>query len=100
MTVLVTLKIPASAKKLEEIARAKPDLLSGIIEQAKSHGLIHHRFWASETELLVVDEWPDEKSFQAFFETATEIPGLMEEAGATGPPEISFWQQTAVGDTV
>jgi hypothetical protein len=32
----------------------------------------------------------DTQQFREFFETNTEIPGVMRDAGAQGPPEITF----------
>src|SRR6478735_1967265 len=80
MTVLMTLRVSADAGKLTAYAKAHQDELLGILERAKSHGVISHRFYGSADEVLVVDEWPDEASFQAFFADSPEIENMM--AGA------------------
>jgi hypothetical protein len=49
--------------------------------------------------VLVIDEWPDEGSFQKFFEASPEIKDLMERAGA-GEPSIEFWHHLDVKDEV
>ena len=69
MSVIMTLSLKGDAKKLEEHAASDPDAMHAIVESAKGHGLIAHRFYGSEDgEIMVVDEWPDEQSFLSFFE--------------------------------
>jgi quinol monooxygenase YgiN len=100
MSVLVTLKVPADGTRLEEFANARPDVFKTIVERGKEFGVIKHHIWASADTVLVVDEWPDEASFQSFFAASPEIKDVMESAGATGPPEISFWRKLNTGDDV
>jgi heme-degrading monooxygenase HmoA len=99
MSVVMTLRVPADAKKVEELAGADPALLKTIIERGKQHGLISHRFYGNDAEVLVVDEWPDEASFQAFFAASPDIRQIMEAAGA-GEPVIKFWRELETGDRV
>jgi hypothetical protein len=47
-----------------------------------------------------VDEWPDEASFQAFFESTPEIKGIMDAAGVMTPPTIEFWRPLDTEDNV
>jgi hypothetical protein len=51
-------------------------------------------------EVLVVDEWPDEASFQAFFAASPEIQDVIAAAGPSGPPEITFWTKLDTGDEI
>jgi hypothetical protein len=52
-------------------------------------------------EVLVVDEWPGEASFQAFFENSgAQIEQMMASAGVTTQPSIEFWRHLEVGDDV
>jgi hypothetical protein len=47
---------------------------------------------------MVIDEWPDEASFQTFFsEMEPEIGPMMQEV-PTGEPEITFWHKLDTGD--
>jgi heme-degrading monooxygenase HmoA len=98
MSVLMTLRVQGDAKALEERAQASPGGLSAILEKAKPHGLISHRFYGTGDEILVVDEWESEEGFRAFFAEATEIPGLMAEVGVRSEPEITFWRALDTGD--
>jgi hypothetical protein len=81
--------------------------MRGIVEAAKGHGLIAHRFYGSDDDkLLVVDEWPDPESFQAFFaEQQPQIEPIMqaagvtsEAAGVTSDPEVVFWRKLETDD--
>ena len=100
MSVLMTLRVRADAKLLEKYAAEDPGTLKTIIERAKANGLISHRFFGSDTEVLVVDEWPDEDSFQRFFGASPEIQEMMAKANMQGEPEVSFWRPLDVADRV
>jgi heme-degrading monooxygenase HmoA len=94
MSVLMTLRARGNADELERRAAANPEGMRALVDKAKEHGLIAHRFYGSEDgQLLVVDEWPDPQSFQRFFESASsEIEPMMREIGVTEEPEITFWR--------
>jgi hypothetical protein len=48
-----------------------------------------------------VDEWPDAASFQAFFEQEQgRIQSLMQQAGVSSEPELTFWRRLQSGDEV
>jgi len=93
----MTLRVHADPKAVENEDRA---LMQSIIEKGKQHGVISHHFYGSDDEILVVDEWPDEESFQRFFSASPEIGGLMERAGVTTGPEVTFWRHLDTGDDV
>jgi hypothetical protein len=100
MSVLMTLSVKGDPKKLEELAASDPGAVRAILESAKSHGLIAHRFYGSEDgEILVVDEWPDGQSFWSFFEENSESIGPMfEGAGVTAQPEPRIWRKLETQD--
>jgi hypothetical protein len=99
MSVIMTLWAQGDPKAVEEWAKSNGDEMQGILESAKSHGLIAHRFYGSEGQLMVIDEWPDEQSFQAFFEeNQPRIGPIMEAAGAQGEPGVNFWHKLDTGD--
>jgi hypothetical protein len=95
MSVLMTLALSGDPRKLENHATSDPESMQVILDSAKSHGLIAHRFYGSEDgRIMVVDEWPDEQSFQTFFdENQGRIGPLMEAAGVTSDPQPMFWRQ-------
>src|SRR5438067_8851063 len=73
MSVIVTLSVKGNAKQLEEYAASNSDAMEAIVESAKGHGLIAHRFYGSEDgEIMVIDEWPDAQSFESFFQENSE----------------------------
>jgi heme-degrading monooxygenase HmoA len=97
MSVLMTLRVSGDAKAIEAFDQ---DRLKTISDRARSHGLIRHRFYGSDSEVLVIDEWPDESSFQAFFDASPDIKELMDSAGVTSQPTVEFWRPLDVEDTV
>ena len=101
MSVIITLRTKGDAAELERRAKANPAAMAEIIETARRHGLIAHRFFGSDDEIMVCDEWPDPQSFQRFFEESrATIEPLMKEVGADGAPEVTFWRQLETGDDV
>ena len=102
MSVIMTLRVKGDPAKLEEHAAAHSDEMRSLAEQAERHGLIAHRFYGSDDgQVMVVDEWPDEGSFQAFFEEARpQIEPVMGAAGASSDPEVTFWRKLETGDDV
>ena len=96
MSVLMTLRVSGDPKAVETTA---PDVMQTVVDRAKEHGLISHHFYGADDEILVVDEWPDEQSFQKFFDASPEIADIMERAGA-GKPEISFYRHLDTHDDV
>ena len=95
MSVIVTLRFAADAAKVEEFAAGNEAHMREIVEAAKGHGLIAHRFYGTDDgKLMVVDEWPDAESFQAFFaEQEPQIEPIMQAAGVTSDPEVVFWRK-------
>jgi hypothetical protein len=101
MSVIMTLRVNGDPKEFERYAQEHPEEMQGLVERAKSRGLIAHRFYGSEGEVLVVDEWPDAESFQQFFdESGPEIGPMMQAAGVTSEPEITFWHKLDTKDEV
>jgi hypothetical protein len=96
----MTLRISGDPDRLEQIAAEKADVLRGITERAKAHGIIAHRFYGGDGQVMVVDEWPDPASFQAFFEQEQETIGPFMAEFTTGEPEITFWRKLETGDDV
>jgi quinol monooxygenase YgiN len=98
MSVIMTLRVSGDPKAAERISQEDPERMERIMASAKSHGLIAHRFYGSEGKIMVIDEWPDPESFQAFFsEMESEIGPMMQQV-ATSEPEIVFWTKLETGD--
>jgi hypothetical protein len=101
MSVMMTLWIKGDPNKLEEIVRGDPDRLRAISDRAKEHGVIAHRFYGSDGQILVVDEWPDEQSFRTFFQEQQERIGpLMQDAGVTSEPSAVIWRKLETNDEI
>ena len=100
MSVIMTLRVTGDPKALEHMAQADPEKLQRIVAAANARGLIAHRFYGSEGKIMVIDEWPDAESFQAFFSEMEAEIGPMMQAVATSEPEIVFWTKLDTGDDV
>jgi quinol monooxygenase YgiN len=101
MSVIMTLRTTADPKAVEEVAAAQQDRLHEIVEIAKQHGVIAHRFYGSDDgQIMVIDEWPDPASFKAFFAAADSLIGPLMAAVGAGEPEITFWHKLETGDDI
>jgi len=100
MSVLMLFRVQGDASKLETMARENPTVLPEIAEKARSYGCIRHRFFATNDELLVVDEWPTPDDFQRFFKDSPEIAEMMAKVGVTTEPSITFARKLDLGDEV
>jgi heme-degrading monooxygenase HmoA len=100
MSVIMTLRVAGDPEKLEQLAKENPGSIRGVSERGKAAGVIAHRFYGSEGQIMVVDEWPDAESFQAFFAAEQDTIGPMMAQVATGEPEITFWRRLETGDDV
>jgi quinol monooxygenase YgiN len=98
MSVIVTLRVSGDPKAAESFFQGDPERIERIMAIAQSHGLIAHRFYGSEGKIMVIDEWPDAESFQAFFAEGESEIGPVMQAVATSEPEIVFWTKLDTGD--
>ena len=71
------------------------------MDVAKRHGLIAHRWYGADGQFMAIDEWPDADSFNAFFnEAQPDIGPVLQAAGVTSPPDVTFWRTLDTGDAV
>jgi hypothetical protein len=49
---------------------------------------------------LSFDECPSEEAFNAFYQASPDIGGIMQRAGVTSKPEITFWRKLDTKDEV
>lgn len=99
MSVIMMLWMQGDPAAAERYAAENPGKLEAIRDHAVEHGLIAHRFYGTEGQILVVDEWPDEQSFNDFFgHVQDEIAPMMEAAGVTGEPRPVFWRKLETND--
>ena len=101
MSVILTLQAAGDPKALEQYASENAEKMQGVLEAAKRHGLIAHRFYGSDdgTSLMVLDEWPDRQSFESFFqEQESEIGPIFAAAQVTAQIEPKVWRELATQD--
>jgi hypothetical protein len=93
MSVIVTVWFMANPDKVEQMTQDKRDEIMAISARAQEAGVIAHRFYGSEGQVMVIDEWPDEESFQRFFDGEQETIGpMLAELGVTEQPQVRFWR--------
>jgi hypothetical protein len=88
-------------ERIGTVRLTNKDTTQGILEAAKRHRLIAHRFYASDdgSRLLVLDEWPDRQSFKSFFgEQESQIRPIFEAGGVTSEPQPRFWDELETRD--
>jgi hypothetical protein len=101
VSVIMTMWVRGDPSKLEEYAAANSDEMRSVADIAKRHGVIAHRFYGSEGQIMIIDEWPDEQSFQSFFaETRSRMEPIMQAVGAAGEPGVNFWRKLESHDEV
>jgi hypothetical protein len=101
MSVIMTLQAAGDPKALEQFYSDNTEKGQAILEVAKRHGLIAHRFYGSDDggSLMVLDEWPDRQSFESFFkEQEPELRPMFEAAQVTAQIEPTFWHELATND--
>ena len=99
MSVIMTLRAQGDPDKLEQLAAANPEGIRSISDRAKEFGLIAHRFYGAEGQIMVIDEWPDPESFQRFFSSVeSEVAPIMEAAGVVDEPQVAFWRKLETHD--
>jgi len=98
MSVLVVLTIPGDTDKFLAFVEAEPGTITAIAEDGRQKGAIHHRFGVGDGHVVVIDEWDTAEAFQGFFEGNEAIAGVMQNAGATGPPSISIYDAVESAD--
>lgn len=99
MSVIMTLWLQGDPAGVERYAAENPERMRGIVDHAAEHGLIAHRFYGADGQILVIDEWPDAESFQSFFaHMEGEIAPIMQAAGVTNEPQPVFWRKLETHD--
>jgi hypothetical protein len=98
MSVFMILRLKGDPDTFERYANDNAELMLRVSSAGQAAGATRHAFAGGDGEILVIDEWPDAESFQAFFESQAEIPQLIADAGAEGPPQISFYRKLNTPD--
>ena len=98
MSVVVIGRLEVDPAKFYAVTESRKDVFEKVAAIAKSAGAIHHQFLVGDGEVVILDEWDTAASFRKFFAENTDIPGLMQEAGVQGPPDIMIYETTPSPD--
>lgn len=91
MSVIVIVKVPGDTSKFRKFFEENAVMISQISASAKAEGCSHHVFAEGENVITTVDTWTSRAAFEKFF-SAPEIAETMASAGASGPPDIEFYE--------
>ena len=100
MSVITTLRAKADPDAVEAYAASNPEVFQQAGALAREHCVIAHRFYGGNGDVMVIDEWPNEESFQAFWEAAGSIVGPMMAAIGAGEPTVEFWNRLETHDEI
>jgi hypothetical protein len=59
MSVIVTVRVSGDPAAFEQQFAEQAEAIGRIMDVAKSHGLIAHRWYGADGEFMAIDEWPD-----------------------------------------
>jgi hypothetical protein len=90
VTVIAHFPVADVAEAIEGL-QANAALLEEITEDTKRAGILHHRFVAGASELVVVDEWETVEQFQGFFEGNPKVERITAAIGVAGPPSVAVY---------
>ena|SRR5215212_9642304 len=99
MSVMIEARFDADASRVEQAARDNHDTLMAIVDRAKEQGCLHHRFYAENGSVVIVDEWESPEAFSKFFEGDPDIPTIMGAAGVSSPPDVHVLRPMNVDDS-
>lgn len=71
-----------------------------ILTSARDHGLLTHRFIGGDNGILVIDQWPTQQAFEAFFnQNNADIRQMLAPVmPAGGQPEITVYTNLQTRD--
>ncbi len=98
MPTLMIMRAAADAGKLEELAKEDPNPFSRLRDLAPQ-GVLRHRIFATEREVLVVDEWESPEQFQQWI-SRPEVQEVIARTGIEAEPAIEFARKLDLGDDI
>src|SRR3954449_8294542 len=94
--VIARIKVGDDVKELQQ--KYGSDLTATLERTGLPEGVLRHRTYATDGEVIVVDEWERPEQFQAWMNNP-EVQRLFATIGA-GQPEVTFAEQITLGDEV
>ena len=99
MTTLMIMRarVEGDPKKLQQRYRSDPDV-AALEKAGPPKGVLRHRTFSTDTEIIVVDEWERPEQFQAWIDNP-EVQKIMGRL-SIGKPEVIFAEQLTLGDEI
>jgi heme-degrading monooxygenase HmoA len=97
MTTLMILRarVDGDPRELRQRYTSDPEV-AALIQGGNPEGLLRHRTFATDSEIIVVDEWERPDQFQAWI-NKPELQQVMGRLGI-GQPEVTFAEQLVMGE--
>ncbi len=94
MSVIVMTKYPGKASDLEAILDQHGETLRMLGQRGRDQGCLHHMFVEdTDGNVLIIDEWDSQESFDTFFAAQQdEIQPVAVAGGVTGPPTSTTYR--------
>ena len=99
MSVIVIGHMVVDPANVEKLWRDRKADFEAVAQAAKAAGALHHQWGFGQGQVVIIDEWPDAASFQAFFEGQALIGELMRAGGVQGPPTFEILEARVAPDS-
>ena len=94
MSIVVTVTIKnADHDKFRHVDQEHPELRRQLFGYLKKHGNISHTRLIRDDEVLDIDEWESEESFQAFLAEASGVIAEIARLRGTAAPQDTVWHK-------
>jgi quinol monooxygenase YgiN len=93
MSVIVMARLRKTSTEIEHSNRNNPELWRSVEETARGRGCLDHKLLAAANETMLVEEWDDTGTFEAFFDHTETYRKAIDDAGFRGfPDDIQLWR--------
>jgi heme-degrading monooxygenase HmoA len=102
MSTLMMMRAKVDPSLAERMASGDPNPFAELASM-NPRGILRHRVFAGDGELVVVDEWERPEDFEAWRSSprvAEIFTRVMSEAGVTEQPQVIFARELDLGDKI
>ncbi len=94
--VIVRARVEGDPKELQQRYTSDPELVAALERAGQPEGVLRHRTFATDSEVIVVDEWERPEQFQEWINNP-EVQRILARL-VVGKPEVIFAEQLVMGD--